>query len=265
MTKIRRRNLDARTPTRAGLCLLSILCSLALAAGASSAQTKQGALLTKESVTSGGRKRTYRLFVPAGLTAGRRAPLVVLLHPSGGGGAFLVERWRALAEREGLILAGPESSDPSKWSAPADGPGFLHDVAEAVRAKHPVDARRIYLFGYSAGSGFAVNMALLESEYFAAAAAFASVTFKEQYAEAAARKVPLFGAAGVEDKVFPIAEARAARDALRKRGFAVEWRELPEGHEYATRADAINAAAWEFLKQHSLQEDPRYTDYQFRR
>ena len=132
--------------------------------------------------------------------------------------------------------------------------------------EHALDRRRVYLFGFSAGSGFAINMSLLQSEYFAATAAYASISFKEQFAEIAARKIPFSFTVGVKDEIFPVADARAGRDGLRARGFPVEWKEIAgAGHDYATNAAAINQAAWEFFQQHQLAVEPQYRDYQFRK
>ncbi len=222
--------------------------------------------VTTETLVSGGRKRTFYTYVPARAGAGQPAPLVLLLHPSRGNGSYLIEKWRELAEREGIVLVGPDALDSAKWSAPADGPAFLCDVVEAVGSKHDVDPRRVYLFGFSAGSGFAINMSLLQSEFFAATAAFASLTYREQYASVAARKIPFFFMAGGADTIFPLKEARAARDKLSKLGFPVEWKEMPDfGHDYGSHAEKINLTAWEFLKRHELAAAPRCVDYQFRK
>ena len=64
--------------------------------------------IVKNSVTSEGRKRTYYLFAPAGLSREKPAPLLVLLHGSGRNGKILVEHWQKLAAQEGIILAGPD-------------------------------------------------------------------------------------------------------------------------------------------------------------
>src|SRR5205085_8837125 len=160
-------------------------------------KTQSSPAIIKQTITSGGRKRIFYLFVPANVANDKPAPLVVLLHPSGGDGQYLIKRWQDLANREGFLLAGPDALNSDHWSAPVDGPDFLRDVVEAVRAEHTIDRRRVYLFGFSAGSGFAINMSLLQSEYFAATAAFASVNFKEQFAEMTARKIPFSFTVGV--------------------------------------------------------------------
>lgn len=260
-----RSELDARALSRLNLTAQQArtLQSAATAVTASPQDPAQPKMI-RETITSEGKKRTYYLYVPASITPDK--PLIVLLHPSRGDGSYLVSKWQDLAEREGILLVGPDALNSEKWSAPADGPDLLRDVVEAVRAKYSVNPRRLYVFGYSAGSGFAINMSLLESEYFAATAAFASVTFREQYATVATRKVPFFFTIGVDDPVFPVAEARAQRDALKAHGFPVEWKELPKaGHDYDGNSVVINQTSWDFLKQHELSGEPQYTKHQFKR
>ena len=220
--------------------------------------------IVKESISSQEEKRTFYLYVPVSVSATKRAPLLVLLHGSGGNGAALVEKWRDLADKEGIILAGPNSLNSVRWSAPKDGPAFLYDLIEALKSRHPINPRRVYLFGYSAGSGFALNMSLLESEYFTAAAVYASATIKKEYLDAAQRNIPLAISAGTDDQVFPIREVRETREALVARGFAVEYSEITgHDHNYSALAAKLNAQAWAFLSRHELAEEPRYIEYQF--
>ena len=72
----------------------------------------------KQSFTSGGKTRSYYVFVPDKASAQAPAPLLVLLHGSGRNGLSLVERWEGLAKKEGLILAGPDSTNPTEWRTP---------------------------------------------------------------------------------------------------------------------------------------------------
>jgi predicted esterase len=124
----------------------------------------------------------------------------------------------------------------------------------------------VYLFGHSAGSGFALNMSLLETEYFAATAMHASASVREQYFAAATRKIPFAIFAGTDDPVFPLKEVRATVALLIKYGFPVRFVEIPgHGHDYRARAAEINRDAWEFFKQHALEQDPVYTPRQFKK
>ncbi len=217
--------------------------------------------ITKETVTSGGQQRPYSLYVPP--TVGTTpAPLIVMLHGSGRRGNLLLEMWQGLAKKEGIILAGPDSSNMAGWQAPIDGPELLYDIVEAVRKSHPVDTRRLYLFGHSAGASFGLDMGLLESCYFAAVAVSAGAfrTPAEYGAlEYATCKVPFAVWLGTRDQFYSIPDARATRDAFVKAELEFQLTEIPgHDHNYYARADSINKEAWKFLSSHARSEDPQW-------
>jgi poly(3-hydroxybutyrate) depolymerase len=221
---------------------------------------------TKETILSEGKKRTYYLYVPEKLSAAKPLPLIVLLHGSNRNGLTLVDKWKDLAEKEEIILAGPDASNPAGWATPKDGPDFLRDLIEELKAKYPINPRRVYLFGHSAGAGHALLMSLYESLYFAATAIHAGALPRQGYAtiDLAKRKIPLAIWIGTVDPLVPLEVVRATRDTLIARGFSVELREM-QGHDhwYYDLASKINKEAWEFLKQHELAEDPQYIRYKF--
>jgi poly(3-hydroxybutyrate) depolymerase len=221
--------------------------------------------ITKELITSNGKTRAYYLYVPSTLKPGSKSPLIVMLHGSGRVGMSLVEKWKDLAKKEGFIIAGPDSSDPRGWNAPNDGPAFLHDLVEELKTKYPVNPRRVYLFGHSAGASFALVMSLAESQYFAATAIHAGVLppANSDLMDSAERKIPISIQVGDSDQSVPLKVVRATRDALKAKGFAVELTEIPgHDHSYYDLAPKINLKAWEFLKSHELESDPVYEEIQ---
>jgi poly(3-hydroxybutyrate) depolymerase len=121
-------------------------------------QARAADRITKETIESQGKKRTYYLMVPDSAKSSASAPLIVLLHGSGRNGLSLMEKWKELASSEGVIIAGPDSRDSQGWQIPADGPGFIYDLVEALKTKYPINPRRVYLFGHSAGAVFALNL-----------------------------------------------------------------------------------------------------------
>lgn len=246
---------------RYSIAFLVLLAVAPFNAGAASDQ------IVKEIITSQNKKRAVYLLVPESVKSGTPAPLIILLHGSGRNGLTLVEKWKDLAAKEGIIVAGPDSLNPQVWSSPVDGPDFLRDLVENIKSRYTIDPRRVYLFGHSGGAVFALYMSLLESQYFAAAAIHAGAISKNDPAIAVAkRKTPIAIFVGTKDRFFPLEDVRRTRDDLNKQGFAVELTEMPgHDHWYYDLAPKINQNAWAFMKKHELNEDPHYEQYNWSR
>ena len=223
--------------------------------------------VVKEVFTSQNTKRALYIFVPKSVKSGTPAPLIVLLHGSGRNGFSLVDKWKDLAARDGIVLVGPDSLNTSVWNSPVDGPDFLHDLVESIKSRYTINPRRVYLFGHSGGAVFALYMSLLESQYFAAAAIHAgAIARNDPVIAVAKRKTPIAIFVGTKDRFFPLEAVRGTRDDLNKQGFAVELTEMPNhDHWYYDLAPKINQNAWEFLKKHQLNEDPQYEQYNWKK
>src|SRR5215213_717738 len=189
--------------------------------------------ITKELITSNGKTRPYYLYVPSIVKAGSPAPLIVMLHGSNRTGVTLVEKWKDFAKKEGIIIAGPDALDLRGWGSPQDGPDYLHELVEELKTRYPVNPRRVYLFGHSAGASFALHMSLMESQYFAAAAIHAGALAPDDMSliELAKRKIPISIQVGDSDQFFPVKAVRATRDALKEGGIPVELIEI-ENHDH---------------------------------
>lgn len=242
--------------------LLALTLLLIRIADCASAAAKDD--ITKELMTSDGKTRVYYLYVPSTVKA--PAPLIVMLHGSNRTGVTLVEKWKDYAKKEGIILAGPDATNLRGWGSPQDGPGFLYDLVEELKGKYPVNARRVYLFGHSAGASFALQIALMESEYFAATAVHAGALATEdnELIRLAKRKIPINIQVGDSDEFFPLKAVRATRDALKEGGIPVDLIEIENhDHWYYDKASKFNQTAWEFLKKYELDADPRYQKYKW--
>ena len=220
--------------------------------------------ITKELMSSGGKTRVYYLYVPSTVKA--PSPLIVMLHGSNRTGVTLVEKWKDYAKKEGIILAGPDALNLRGWSSPQDGPDFLRDLVEELKTKYPVNPRRVYLFGHSAGAIFALQISLMESQYFAATAVHAGALGDEdkELMNLAKRKIPINIQVGDSDELFPLKAVRATRDMLKGGGFPVDLIEIPNhDHWYYDKASKFNQTAWEFLKKYELDADPFYRKYKW--
>jgi Tfp pilus assembly protein PilF len=192
---------------------------------------------------------------------------LILLHGSNRVGLSLADKWKELADQEGFIVVAPDSINSWGWAIPADGPVFMRDLVEELRSKYPINLRRVYLFGHSAGAGFALRMSLYESEYFASAAIHAGALDFDgiELIKTAKRKTPIHLQVGDRDPLFPVTDVRKTRDALTAGGFPVEFKVISNhNHWYYDLAPKINMTAWEFLKTHELSKDPLFENYIFK-
>jgi predicted esterase len=219
------------------------------------------AALTKETIG----KHVCDLYVPASVTADKPAPLLMLFHGSGRDGMSQINEWRKLADKEGIVLVAPNATNREHWVIPDDGPELLRDIVTFVSKKAPIDQRRVYAFGHSAGAVFLLSMAPLESELFAAVVAHAgefSAIGTSGVLPFADRMIPIFLIIGSKDQNFTVASVQRTRDALVAAGFPAEMREIPgHDHNYYRRSAEINDMAWAFLAPKHLDDDARYKIY----
>jgi len=214
---------------------------------------------------SGGHERYYYLLVPASVSASIPAPVLLLLHGSYSTPLDILPAWIDLAEREGVILAAPKSMVEYGWRIHGDGPELMRDVIDDVAAKHPIDRRRLYIFGHSAGAVHALTLGLLESRYFAAVAIHAGVWIDHSsfnVIAVARRKIPLWIAIGDRDEQFPLPSVRATEAALRGAGLPVIVTIMKgHRHSYDDVAPHVNRDAWAFLQAVQLEQSPAFQPY----
>lgn len=219
----------------------------------------------KRTLESAGSKRTYYLYTPQAVALSTSAPLLVLFHGSGQNGLGVLREWTGLADREGIYLVAPDALDTLYWQIKRDGPMFVRDVIESVADRHPIDRRRVYLFGLSGGAVHALTLAMLQSEYFASTAIFAGAWREEEYfaaLSAARRKIPVSIIVGDRDEFFPLESVKTTERALREAGHPVMLKVLRRrGHAYRSVADIVNREAWGFMKSTALNTDPVFQSY----
>jgi predicted esterase len=216
-----------------------------------------GQTATKFNFEFAGKSRTYYVFIPDNSSP---LPVVLLLHGSGRNGQVMVDAWSKLASREAFIVVAPDSSDSSGWSMKSDSPGFFHAVIEQVKARHAIDANRIYLFGHSAGAVHALVLAIIDSHYYAAAvhAGALPTGYEKLLFSMAERRMPIAIWVGADDPLFSVDAVKATTRLFEENSFHVELSVIPNhDHNYYAISDEVNSNAWDFLKKTQLkQPDP---------
>jgi len=178
------------------------------------------------SLTSNGRERAYRVFVPDGFGKSGPGPAVVLFNGSGSPVDGLMDPWKEIARKDGVILIGPDAFQSGAWRIPQDSPDFTGEVVEDAKAKFKIDPRRVYLFGHSGGAGHVLLLGLLESEYFAAVGAHAGALRPDdrKLLDVPQRKIPMAIWVGTKDQMVPLKMVRARSDrggvGIRSQGIA---------------------------------------------
>jgi polyhydroxybutyrate depolymerase len=175
-------------------------------------------------MTSGGRVRSYRLFVPA---SARRAPaaLVFAFHGGGGDGAGMekLTKLDAIAEREGFVVAYPNGFEHNwndgrvDFDAPAfrnrvDDVAFVRAIIAEIAASVPIDSKRIFATGISNGAIFAHYVGAKLSDRIAAIAPVVGGMADPFYKEfAPTEPVSVFAVQGTNDPLVPIGGGNVAR------------------------------------------------------
>jgi polyhydroxybutyrate depolymerase len=169
----------------------STACSLSAAPG-----------VAEQQLSSGGRPRTFRLFVPPGYDGRTSLPLVLDLHGSGGSSAGQASnsRFEALAAREGVLVATLQAEN-SRWNVPvADGRpddvAYVSDVIDHVAARVCTDLTRVYATGFSGGARMSSLLACRLNERIAAIAPMAGLRWP---GPCAGRAIPVLTLHGLAD------------------------------------------------------------------
>lgn len=143
-----------------------------------------------------GSTREYYVHVPTGYDGHHAVPLVLMLHGTNQSGEqfYNISGWKDVGESEGILTAYPTARvncviedgatetltkwnsypDNGGWSfcagvTPPDDEGFLRALVADMRARYNVDARRVYVVGFSNGGEMSARCSVYLSDVFAAA------------------------------------------------------------------------------------------------
>jgi predicted esterase len=195
----------------------------------------------------------FYVFVPSSFDGTHALPAILLIHGFGGKGPDLISVWQTFAETNGIILVGPTLPLGENFEI-AIAPQLYPIIMDAVRSEWQIDAKRIYLFGFSAGGYTVFDAGMLDSQYFAAGGVFAAVITPDfdWIVQRATRKIPMAIYIGDKDEFFTVAQAQRTRALLASHGFPVRLTVFPNlDHNYGVVADIVNPDVWNFFMQAS--------------
>jgi poly(hydroxyalkanoate) depolymerase family esterase len=172
--------------------ILATLAALTMTSTAASAAAQAAGTFEWHTYTGEAGTRRYKLFVPASLDASHPAALVVMLHGCTQDPDDFARgtRFNALAAEKGVMVAWPEQTgqnhpqkcwswfDPAHQGSGRGEPALVAGITREVMAQRPVDARRVYIAGVSAGAAMAVNTAASYPELFAAVASHSGIPYR---------------------------------------------------------------------------------------
>jgi len=158
--------------------------------------------VTDQLLTSGGRQRTYRLFVPPGYDGRTALPLVLDLHGSGGSaaGQASTSGFEALAARENFLVATLQA-EGSRWNVPVtdgrpDDVAYASAVIDHAAARVCTDLTRVYATGFSGGARMSSLLACRLNDRIAAIAPMAGLRWP---GPCAGRAIPVLTLHGLAD------------------------------------------------------------------
>jgi polyhydroxybutyrate depolymerase len=159
--------------------------------------------VANHTLTSGGREREYRLFVPDSYDGKTRLPLVFNLHGTGGDAAGQARDsgMELLAQEEGFIVVGLQGHD-NGWNVLMTDPNgvddvqYTSDVLGDALQRVCVDERKVYATGFSGGARMSSRLACNLGERIAAIAPVSGIRWT---APCNGRAVPLVTFHGLAD------------------------------------------------------------------
>lgn len=163
----------------------------------------------RTTVSYQGVSRSTLYFKPTKASA-TKAPLLVLLHYNGGNAESmaLLTEVQELVRDYGIWVMLPQVADGNWHDDPkevttVDDVGYLASLIDSTVAAYAVDARRVYMSGFSDGAMMTLRFACERSDKIAAATAVSGVMLKNLVAVCAspARAVPMALVNGTADTV----------------------------------------------------------------
>ncbi|MEV1023703.1 PHB depolymerase family esterase [Streptomyces sp. NPDC050264] len=182
--------------------------------GCGSAAPQEPGTSVPQTISSGGRARTYQLHLPDGYDPARSWPLIVAYHGRGNTGAG-TEAFSRLSTLPAVVaypngVIGTGDGDRQAWqgapyaAAGVDDVAFTGDLLDSLESRLCVDTSRVYATGKSNGAGFTGLLACRMADRFAAVAPVAGAFYPGTGENCdPARPVPVIDFHGTGDATIP--------------------------------------------------------------
>jgi predicted peptidase len=158
----------------------------------------------------------YGLAVPGGYDASRPRPLVVALHPGGGGAPYYGDGFMRSVFLPGLRDLAPVMIAPDvparSWTDPRSEQAVMALVS-AISGEFAIDPRRVLVVGFSLGGSGTWYLSSRHSDRFTGAIVMAG---RSEQPPADLAKIPTFVIHSRDDEVVPFAQAEARVRALER-------------------------------------------------
>lgn len=156
--------------------LLALPAITACAATSSAAPSNVG--VSRGTLEQGSVERSYRLFIPKGLAPGHVVPLVIAMHGGLGTGEIFSKQthFDKVAQQQGFIVAYPDgigrvwNGGSCCGNSQSADVAFIRALVADLKARLPVDAKRVFGMGFSNGAMLAHRVACEAPEVFSAIA-----------------------------------------------------------------------------------------------
>jgi phospholipase/carboxylesterase len=176
-------------------------------------------------------ERDAILFVPSGLDARERVPLIVMFHGAGGFPEKVLPFIEEHAERDKFLVLAPHSMYAT-WDIVIGGSGpdleRLDRALVEVTSRYRIDRNRLAFAGFSDGASYALSIGITNGDIASHVIAF-SGGFMSVFTQEGAPKV--FIAHGLADEQLPIeTSGRANAARLKAAGYDVSYIEFNGPH-----------------------------------
>jgi phospholipase/carboxylesterase len=193
---------------------------------------------------------TAVLLTPETIHAGRRYPLVTVLHGAGRQDELLVRACRGEPEKRQALFLVPRSVLPT-WDLIASDArpdlDFLQHAFDLIYRRYPVDPARQALLGYSDGASYALAVGLSNPHVFSAVMGWAAgfLAIDDRRIRETDPKPAVLLEYGTHDELFPFERvALPMRATLEGMGYSVEFRVDQGGRHWPSGTFHSEALDW---------------------